>query len=170
MAYTDYYLRQVGRGQADIGYLYKGRTTIQRGRGVGSFFANIMRYISPALKSGLNTIADQARESTSAIAKEIAFNDGKKPIGQILKEQGKVALKRLASKGVSKLSAKMQKGGSIKLRKKVGRSQCRKVRQVGGRRKLLKKKNNKWKKKKTTTIKKKKARKVKSRVIDIFNN
>lgn len=45
--YTDYYLRQVGRGQADIGYLYRGRSTVQRGRGVGSFFANILRNLRP---------------------------------------------------------------------------------------------------------------------------
>lgn len=164
--YTDYYMSQVGKGQADIGHLYHGRGsyTVQRGRGVGSFFANVLRYIRPAFKSGLSAVADQALRSTASIANEYNANAGTKPMKQILKEQGKIALKNLASRGVNKLQKKLQTGsGGIKRKSKSRRSQSSRkklVRQVGG-----KKRKKGGKKKKTITggVIKKKQKKRKKR-------
>lgn len=189
--YTDYYMSQVGKGQADIGHLYHGRGphSIQRGRGVGSFFANVLRYIRPAFKSGLSAVADQALRSTASIANEYNDNAGNKPVKQILKEQGKIALKNLASRGLNKLQTKLQSGsggGGIRRKSKGRRGQSLKkkpsvvVRQVGGKkRKKIGKRKIIGGKKKTTKKRKRSGKKRKSgggggakrsRVIDIFNN
>lgn len=179
--YTDYYMQQVGKGQSDIGYLYRGGSTLQRGRGVGSFFANVLRYITPAFKSGFNMLTDQALKSTSAIAKEIGAG-GDKPLKQILKEQGKVALGNLASTGAEKIRKKMQTGSGImgikrKVKRKRGQSK-KVIRQIGGVRKRKYKRKTK-KSTLTTTKKRKKSgrksgktrkRKSSTRTIDIFNN
>lgn len=151
--YTDYYLRQIGRG--DVGPVYRGSRVMQRGR--GGFFANILRSLRPLFRSGLSAVKDQAIESTSAIARDI----GKKPFREILKEQGKMAATNLAKRGIKRMSSSLgaQTGSGIKRRKKksVGQS-VKKIRQVGGK----KKKKTATKKKKTSAKGKKSAKKKKN--------
>lgn len=165
--YTDYYLKQVGRGQADIGFLYRGgRGGVQKGRGVGSFFSNLFRHLKPLFSTGLTAVAEQALNSGSTLLNEI----GKKPIKQILKEQGKTAAKNLAVRSVNSLKRKMQTGSGIKGKRRRKSVQSTVVRQVGGkkRRKKPKKKVKRVGGKKKKSVKRTKKRK--SRVIDIFNN
>lgn len=167
--YTDYYLRQIGRG--DIGPVYRGSRVLQKGR--GGFFANILRNLKPLFRSGLSAIKDQALESTAALAQDI----GKKPFRQLLKDHSKMAATNLARRGIKRLRREVdgdtqQTGNGIKRRKKKsGRQSVKRIGQVGGRRKKIKKTTKKKAKKTCVKKKKKKSskRKVASRTIDIFN-
>lgn len=88
---------------------------------------------------------------------------GKRPIKEILKEQGKIAVKELAAKGINKLKRMNdQTGGRKKHIKRRRMSKLNHSKQIGkGRRR--KGKSNKKKAKKAT-------KRRKTRVVDIFNN
>ena len=64
--YCNYYSQQVGNGLS----VFKG-TTIQRGRGIGSFFSRMMRGAMPLLKSGAKAVGKQIVESGANIAKDL---------------------------------------------------------------------------------------------------
>lgn len=156
--YTQYYLRQKGKGLSDIGPLYRSPVLYQRGSGIGSFFSGLFKNLKPLMASGLEALKDQSIKSSSAILNDI----GRKPFKEILKEQGKVAVKDLTDKGINKLKRmNEQRGGRRKHIKRRKHMIKRTVKQAGkGRKHRTHKKSHK----------KKKTRKSKSRVVDIFNN
>lgn len=151
--YTQYYLRQKGGGLSDIGPLYKSPVFYQRGSGIGSFFSGLFKHIKPLVSSGIEALKSQSLKTSSAILNDI----GKKPINEILKEQGKIAVKDLTEKGLNKLKRmNEQKGGSRKKHIK--------------RRKVSAKSNTKQSGKRQTHRRRVKKKKTKSRIVDIFNN
>lgn len=166
--YTQYYLRQEGRGLSDIGALYHSPLINQRGRGgVGSFFSGFLKYLKPLVSSGLNALKSQALKSGSAILDDV----GNKPLKEILKEQGKAAIQNLAVRGVDKLK-RMQAGQGqgqkyIKRRKTSNKVHSAFKLKQGGKGKSRKKKKTTLKNKKQTNSKKSKT---KTRFVDIFNN
>lgn len=146
--YTQYYLRQGGSGLADIGPIYKLPSFPQRGRGsIGNFFAGLFRHLSPLASSGLSAIKDQALKSGSAVLAEF----GKKPLANILKEQGKIALSDLTQRGVNKLK-KMQKGSGRVKHVKRSRGRGRKTNQFGDGRKRKRKTRNRKSSKRTRFV------------------
>ena len=64
--YRDYYTLQSGNGLS----VFKG-ATVQRGRGIGSFFSKMLRGAMPLLKSGAKTIGKQVIESGANVAKDL---------------------------------------------------------------------------------------------------
>jgi len=64
--YYDYYSQQSGNGLA----VFKG-ATIQRGKGIGSFFSKMLRGAMPLLKSGAKTVGKQLLASGSNIANDV---------------------------------------------------------------------------------------------------
>lgn len=168
--YINYYLRQHGGGIGDIGPLYHSPYILQRGSGgIGSFFSGLWRNLSPMLSSGVSALSNEAVKSGVAVLDQV----GKKPLKEVLKEQGKIAMKNLASRAADKLKRKMQ-GGEGQRKKYIKR-----VRQVrvahlpskrkqagkGKRRKRINKTKNK-KKPPNTSL----NRRSKERFVDIFNN
>lgn len=154
--YTQYYLRQKGAGLSDIGPLYKTPVFYQRGSGIGSFFSGLFKHLKPLVSSGIDALKNQSLKTSSAILNDI----GKKPFKEILKEQGKVAVKDLTEKGINKLKRmNEQKGGSRKKHiKRRKLSLKRNTKQLGKGRRHRRVKSNK------------KKRTKKLRVVDIFNN
>lgn len=103
--------RQIGRGLADIGPLHISNLKTQRGRGIGSLFAGLWKYLRPLAVSGLKTLAKQSIKSGGNVLKEMA--DGNTNIKKIFKK-GVQALENLTTKGINKLKENVQAGdGSI---------------------------------------------------------
>lgn len=96
-----YYLtHQRGGGLADIGGLYRAPVFIQRGRGVGSFFAGLWKYIAPLAVSGLKTIGKQSLKTGADVLSDLA--EGKN-LKSTLREHSHQAAKDLAKRGINKL-------------------------------------------------------------------
>lgn len=116
--YTSYYSNQIGSGLSHIGSLYVSPRVVQHGRGLGSFFASFFRNLKPLFLSGLNAIKDQAMDTGKSILNDF----GRKPLRNILAEQGKKALSNLTEKAVNKISSKFQKGsGKSSIRRRIKR-------------------------------------------------
>lgn len=171
--YTQYYLRQDGRGLADIGPLYKGPLIYQKGSGIGSFFSGLYKHLKPFLSSGLEALRDQSIKTGSAILSEV----GAKPFKEILKEQGKIAAKDLTERGVNKLKRMSnQTGGrrkNIKRRKRNAAPHLDAYRFQAGNGKRRRRRSKRLKKKTIKKTKRKAAhrRKLgKNRIVDIFGN
>jgi hypothetical protein len=114
MPYVNYYTVQSGHGLSDIGAVYRGSYAIQDGRGIGSIFSGLARFIKPLFFSGMEALTDQALTTGKNIIKDI----GNKSIHDILKEQAVEATQGLAEKAVNKLKREMQ-GGSGKTIKRL---------------------------------------------------
>lgn len=171
--YISYYLRQQGGGIGDIGPLYRSPFILQKGSGgVGSFFSGVWKYLSPLLSSGVSALSNEAAKSGAAILGQV----GNKPLKEVFKEQGKVAMKNLATRAADKLKRKMQggEGRSIKYIKRAKQSYAahsrskRKQAGKGKRKQAGKGKLRKHNKKKTSVKRKRKT--AKERFVDIFNN
>lgn len=170
--YTQYYLRQSGSGLSDIGAIYRSPVFEQRGRGgIGSFFSGLIKHLRPLVSSGLTALKDQTIKTSANILSDI----GRKPLKEILKEQGKSAIENLTNRGLAKIR-KMQKGGRRKRNIKRGRvsKSNHSVKKRGGRRKRVKKQFGQGKKRRKSnkTTKSVKRRKVakNQRFVDIFDN
>lgn len=172
--YAQYYLRQEGRGLSDIGTLYNAPLIRQRGRGgIGNFFSGAFNYLRPLFSSGIEALKSQAVKSGSAILDNV----GKKPLKEVLKEQGKMAIEDLAIRGVNKLKRKIQGGSGVRKKRKIqGGSGGRRKRKnniksrrltKGAHSTLKRKRVGKGKRKRKSV---KQNRNKKSRVVDIFNN
>lgn len=162
--YTRYYSRQYGGSLSDIGPIYKSPVFYQKGSGVGSFFTGLFKYLKPAISSGFDALKHQSVRTGKAIINDV----GSKPLKEILKEHGKIAVQELAEKGINKLK-RMRKqsggggGGGVKKRKKhIKRRKLNRVNhsksKIVKRQRVLKQKINRVKKRQ------------KARIVDIFNN
>lgn len=148
--YTAYYSGQLGGGLSHIGSLYAYPRVLQNGRGLGSFFASLFRTLKPLLFSGVNAVKNQAVNTGKAILSDF----GRKPLRNILEEQGKIALNNLTEKAINKISSKFQKGSG---RRRIKHRQKKRKRQSS-------------KQSKVKHIKKKKKKKsIGSRIKDIFS-
>lgn len=131
MPYAKYYENQAGYGLGDIGAIYRSPHVIQSGRGIGSFFGGLGKYLKPLFISGIDALRDQSLTTGKNILRDI----GNKSLGDILKEQTVEAAQGLADKAVAKLKRKVQSGTG----KTIKRRKIAKKRHLTSRRPLLKK-------------------------------
>ncbi len=106
---------QVGYGAGDIGIIYKGPRFYQSGRGFGSAFASIWRFLRPVVSASLDTIKSEALKSGVGLIQDLQDN---KPLKEALKSQGRVALSNLKDSAFQGLKNKMQSGGMYKRKRK----------------------------------------------------
>ena len=64
--YRNYYIQQKGNGLS----VFRG-ATVQRGRGIGSFFSKMMRGAMPLLKSGAKVVGKQLLNTGASIANDM---------------------------------------------------------------------------------------------------
>lgn len=107
-SYIQYYNSQVGGALSDIGPTFYIPLIQQRGSGIGSFFSNLFKYLRPVISKSLGVIKNQSLKTGAAILKEAQ----QKPFREVLKEQSKLAVQDLATKGLEKLVRKTDQEGS----------------------------------------------------------
>lgn len=88
-------LYQRGYGNYPLLLLYKN----QRGRGVGSIFSGLIRYLKPLVFKGLKSVAAEALHSGS----DILENMNGTPIKEVVKNRSKQALQNLKRKAIDTL-------------------------------------------------------------------
>lgn len=106
MSHYDDYFSQKGGALSDshFGPIYQARHHLQRGRGFGSIFTNLIRFLGPYLSKGARAIGVEAARSGA----EILGNLGTQSIGSLLKEQGNKSLNNLGVKAGAKLQEMQQ--------------------------------------------------------------
>lgn len=159
--YTKYYTQQAGSGLTDIGVLYKSPRYIQKGRGIGDFFGSVYRGLQPLITSGLSVLKDEGLKTTASIINNI----GRKPLDDILKEEGRRVVHSLADRGINKMCSGRQGGKGIKRKRRSTRTHLRSKRKrvyTGGR----KRKTRKSRTSKRNTLRK---RRLQKRNLDIFS-
>lgn len=105
--YTNYYLLQSGGGLTNIGAVYQQSQFIQHGRGLGSFFGGLVRYLKPIFMHGLNAVKKEAMHTGAQILGEI----GTRPFHEIIKDSTKTAVKNLQDKAINHIRNNMQGSG-----------------------------------------------------------
>lgn len=166
--YVKYYSNQIGGRGANFGNLYRVSSKVQKGRGIGSIFSGLFRFLKPHLLSGLNAVKDEALR----VGGEIMQNIGQKPIKELLKEKGVEGLHNLTAKAVDKMKRTMTGGGLLccrgkrikggaKLKKKHSKLSAVRKRVVG---KLIAKKR-----KASGNSKSKHHHQKRRRILDIFD-
>lgn len=158
--YTRYYAIQAGGGRhGNVGNLYRSGEFIQRGYGIGSFFANFFKYIKPMAVSGLHALGDQSYKTGKGVFRDIINN---KPLEEIIKDRGEEALRNLSERGINKFKEKMaakQSGRGLYKRNKrrpkrnssIG-TRRKRTKQIGGRRSSKKRRSAKSKKRTKRTL------------------
>lgn len=113
------YHRQYGSGLSDIGEIYRGPVTVQRGRGgVANFFGGLLKYLLPVGSSAARVLTSQAVKSGGNVVRDLM---GGKTLRDSLYDQGQNAINDLSTKGINKLK-RMQKGRGLHTRHISGRS------------------------------------------------
>jgi hypothetical protein len=157
--YFNYYTVQSGAGLTDIGPLYYHQRMIQHGRGIGSFFAALYKYLKPVFLSGVSALKDQALKTGSSVLNEF----GNRPFTEIIKDHGKKAVQELEKK----FQNKFQGGSGIfaynTLEKRYKKTKLNKKKNINS--SIVKNK----KKKKIVKDSQKKTKVIKTRVLDIFS-
>lgn len=164
-AYTTYYLNQSGGGL--IGNIYKSPYLgIQRGRGLGSIFGGLLRFLKPIFKSGLSAVKDQAIKTGINVLQDIGTTS--KPIKNILYDRGLEARDNLKDKAMRKIKNTIKGKGinSGKPKKKIIRQSDFKKDGSFQKNNILRKIISKASKTKKNSNKKKKN--IKERTLDIF--
>lgn len=105
--YLNYYKAQVGGGVADFGPIFHARS--QRGRGLGSIFSGLLRYLKPVFFSGLNAIKNEAIRTGS----DILQNLGTAPLSKLIRDKGLEGVQNLTDKAMNKI--KQMSGSGRKL-------------------------------------------------------
>lgn len=165
--YTRYYAIQAGGGRhGNVGNLYRSGEFLQRGYGIGSFFANFFKYLKPLAVNGLKALGSQSYKTGQGVFRDIIDD---KPLEQIIQDRSEEAIRGLAERGINKIKQKMsakQDGRGIykrtKRRKKHNTSigaRRKRTKQIGGRRRKQKRRAP------STHTKRKKRPK---RTLDIF--
>lgn len=117
--YTNYYLLQAGGGMSDIGHLYTQPYLLQSGSGIGSIFSGLLKFLRPMISSGLNEIKNQSLKTGAAILSDAST----KPLLEVIKEHGKLAVQDLATKGLKNLSKPQEGTGCCRKAIKRSRNQ-----------------------------------------------
>lgn len=107
--YDRYFLNQIG-GAPEIGPVYRRHAFIQRGRGLGNIFTNLIKFLRPYIYSGTKAVGQEVLRSGS----EILGNLGTQPIQELLKSQRDKSVKNLALKAEHKLNKLNSSGRGIK--------------------------------------------------------
>lgn len=105
--YTNYYLMQSGGGLTNIGSVYHQSQLIQHGRGLGSFFGSLGRYLKPLFVQGYNILKKEAIATSAEILGEI----GTRPIQDIFRDKTKIAVQNLQGKAINHIRNNMQGSG-----------------------------------------------------------
>lgn len=168
---------QGGGGLNNIGPIFKnipiyqkGYGTIerrpQRGRGLGSVFGHLYRYLKPLLTKSVKALGHEVLSATGDILDD---NSGA-PLAQIIKSRGERSVENLKRKADEKLKAVMSGSGAKKLKKKPIYPNLAFQRPIKKERKLKSKKQERQKKekkrKKRANSKKKKRKPI---LNDIFS-
>lgn len=123
--FEDYYAGQIGKG---LPY-YKG-TVLQRGHGIGGFFAKLFRSAMPFLISGAKTVGKEALRAGTMVANDVLAGESFKTS---LKTRAKQTGKKLARKAVEKADDMIGRGNFKRKRKPAKRFISSKARKVQGR-------------------------------------
>lgn len=107
-AYIQYYSRQSGGSLHNIGPVYIRSRVKQRGRGIGSVFGTLYRFIRPLISSLAPAFKSSAISAASGIINDI----GKVPFKESLKTNSKNAVQSFIN------SAQHQSGSGRKTKKK----------------------------------------------------
>lgn len=157
-----------GKGQGDIGILYRNPVYFQKGSGLGlgSLFLGLSKYLLPALKKTGEVLTSQAIKSGKGVIGEMAntaIGRSNKSIRQILSDQGSEAINNLSGEAIRRLKRKLgTQDGSGRPSKRI--KTLRKIRKQNSSTKTIKRKRSvtkKQKKKKTNT----KSNKGKNKVV-----
>lgn len=123
--FEDYYVGQAGNGMP----YYQG-LHLQKGYGIGGFFAKLFRTVLPFLKSGAKTVGKEALRTSTMIANDVLAGEN---LETAAKTRTKEAGKLLARKALTKAD-EMIGHGKLKRKRKTSRHVIRsKVRKVKGR-------------------------------------
>lgn len=123
--FEDYYVRQTGNG---LPY-YQG-TVLQKGYGIGGFFAKLFRSALPFLVSGAKAVGKEALRTGTQVANDVLAGENLKTSFRTrVKESGKA----LARKAVVKADEMVGRGGHKRKRKTPKHSISSKARKVSGR-------------------------------------
>jgi hypothetical protein len=162
--YDTYFLRpssQVGGSIRHIGDTYAHNVHLMKGRGLGSVFSTLFKFISPYIGKVTKAVGKEALRGGMEIFKDL----GTDSMTNLLKKQGMKSAENLASKASEKLKRmrENQEGGVIKRRKLLNNPLIPHFGQLAIRPltsgKIVKKKSVKPKKKKTS-VKKRKSHSV----------
>jgi hypothetical protein len=118
--YTRYYMNQSGGGD-DIGSVYRASFRTQRGRGIGSFFKGLFRFVKPLLFSGAKAVGKEALKTGSHILTDIIDKKPDQPMGGIFKSRFGEAKDNLEQK-IKKMTGS---GLGIKRKRKCKKAQSR---------------------------------------------
>lgn len=123
--FEDYYAGQTGNGLP----FYRG-TVLQRGYGIGGFFAKLFRRAIPLFMSGAKTIGKEALRTGTMVAGDVLAGENFK---SALKTRAKETGKKLARKAVQKADEMIGHGKLKRKRKSLNRFISSKARKVKGR-------------------------------------
>jgi len=94
--YTRYYVNQSGGGE--IGPVYSASYRMQRGKGIGSFFRGIFRFVKPLLYSAAKAVGKQALKTGSNVISGVLNKEREEPVGAIFKNRFNEARGKLQEK------------------------------------------------------------------------
>lgn len=94
--YTRYYLQQSGHGSDNrFGAPYISPLVLQRGYGLGGIFSTVARYLTP--------IFGALKDTVFTAGKNVLHDIGRKPLNDILMEQGKLAASTLTDRSAKQM-------------------------------------------------------------------
>lgn len=123
--FEDYYVGQAGNG---LSY-YQG-TSLQKGYGIGGFFARLFRSAMPFLSRGAKTVGKEALRTGTLIANDLLSGQD---LSSSAKSRTKDAGKALARKALKTADEMIGHGIFKRKRKKTGRIIPKKARKGKGR-------------------------------------
>lgn len=123
--FEDYYVGQAGNGMP----YYQG-LSLQRGYGIGGFFAKLFRGVLPFLKSGAKAVGKEALRTGTMVANDVLSGENFKTS---LKTRTKESGKKLARKAVQKADEMIGRGRFKRKRKSPKRVIRSKAKRVEGR-------------------------------------
>lgn len=123
--FEDYYTKQIGNG---LPY-YRG-AVLQKGYGIGGFFAKLFRSAMPFLIRGAKTVGKEALRTGTMVANDVLSGENFKTA---LKTRSQETGKKLARKAVQKADEMIGRGKLKRKRIPSKRFISSKVRKVQGR-------------------------------------
>ena len=81
--YTRYYVKQSCGGE--IGPVYRTSFRMHGGKGIGTFFRGLFRFVKHLLFSGAKTVGKEALKTVSDIITNILNKEPEQPVGAIFK-------------------------------------------------------------------------------------
>lgn len=117
--YSRVFLDQTGGGgtPGNFGNIYRREYKIQRGRGLGEVFTQLLRLIGPSILSGSKTIGKEILRSGG----ELIERFGEKPVKELLKEQGRKSIQVLGDKAENKLKRLNMDGSGFHIKRMTKR-------------------------------------------------